>query len=61
MDRYRCHRLSVAHDAGVVAELRVSSATMDSMSSPGPLERIDVLAALVLHEGFTVNWDFDVD
>jgi hypothetical protein len=24
-------------------------------------ERIDVLTALVLHEGFTVNWDFDVD
>jgi hypothetical protein len=24
-------------------------------------ERIDVLASLVLHEGFTVNWDFDVD
>jgi hypothetical protein len=24
-------------------------------------ERIDVLAALVLHQGFTVNWDMDVD
>ena len=24
-------------------------------------ERIDVLTALVLHQGFTVNWDFDVD
>jgi hypothetical protein len=24
-------------------------------------ERIDVLTALVLHEGFTVNWDFEVD
>jgi hypothetical protein len=22
-------------------------------------ERIDVLTALVLREGFTVNWDFD--
>ena len=24
-------------------------------------ERVDVLAALVLHEGFTVNWDFDIE
>ncbi len=24
-------------------------------------DRIDVLTALVLHEGFTVSWDFDVD
>ncbi len=24
-------------------------------------ERIDVLTTLVLHQGYTVNWDFDVD
>ena len=24
-------------------------------------ERIDVLTALVLHEGFTINWDLDID
>ena len=35
---------------------------MGSMSSSWPLgERIDVLTALVLHEGFTVNWDLDID
>jgi hypothetical protein len=53
VDRYRCDRLPVTYDAFFGDEgFDVESWPLD--------EQVDVLAALVLHEGFTVNWDFDV-
>ncbi|ORV37925.1 hypothetical protein AWC01_14835 [Mycobacterium doricum] len=38
-----------------------SSATTGDVESWRVGERVDVLTALVLNEGYTVNWGFDVD
>ena len=61
VDRYRCHHLSVPHDARIVAELRVLRRDGFEVESRRLGERIDVLTDLVLHQGFTVNWDIDGD
>jgi hypothetical protein len=61
VDRYRCHRVSVAHDTRVVAELWVFGDDGFDVELWPLGDGIDDLTALILHQGFTVNWDFDVD
>jgi hypothetical protein len=51
----------VAHDARLVAELRIFGDDGFDVESWPLGDGIDDLTALILHQGFTVNWDFDVD
>lgn len=61
MDGYGCHRLSVSHDPGVIANYAFFGDDAFDVESWPLGERIDVLASLILHQGFTVNWETDVE